>query len=157
MTARVAGLVLRALALAALSLALPGCLQHWRQSAGPGLGPKPPEALRVATHNVHYIRLNAETGAWSVADWEQRKGPLDAAFKTLDADLFAVQEMESFAGGHASHAPHRAPSAKPALNALLPLPRAMLKTAAALSFANAPSMNRFWNGASFILRPAIRP
>ncbi|SMY07232.1 endonuclease/exonuclease/phosphatase family protein [Flavimaricola marinus] len=54
--------------------------------------------LRVATHNVHYIILNRAEGAWSVADWERRKDALDAAFKVMNADLVAFQEMESFAG-----------------------------------------------------------
>lgn len=58
----------------------------------------PENSLRVGTYNVHYIILQKETGAWSVGDWERRKGPLNAAFKTLQADLVAFQEMESFGG-----------------------------------------------------------
>ena len=57
------------------------------------------DVLRVATYNVHYIWLARESGAWSVGDWERRKAPLDAAFKALNADLVAFQEMESFAHG----------------------------------------------------------
>ena len=56
-------------------------------------------ALRIASYNVHYIRLDKETGAWSVGDWERRKGPLDSAFKALRADVVAFQEMESFQRG----------------------------------------------------------
>lgn len=56
-------------------------------------------ALRVGTYNVHYIILGKETGAWSVGDWERRKGPLDVAFKSLDVDVMGFQEMESFARG----------------------------------------------------------
>lgn len=56
------------------------------------------DTLRVGTYNVHYIILHKETGAWSVGDWERRKGPLDTAFKTLQPDLMAFQEMESFGG-----------------------------------------------------------
>jgi len=64
--------------------------------------PKPPEAVRVATHNVHYIRLGRETGPWSVGDWERRREALSAAFGAFQADLVAFQEMESFAGGSGS-------------------------------------------------------
>ena len=68
-----------------------GCSVTPQQLAAP-----PPDSLRVATYNVHYIVLNKQSGSWSVADWERRKGPLDTAFKTLDADIIAFQEMESF-------------------------------------------------------------
>ena len=56
-------------------------------------------AVRVATYNVHYIWLGKETGAWSVGDWERRKGPLNSAFQSLDADIVTFQEMESFSSG----------------------------------------------------------
>ena len=56
------------------------------------------DTLRVGTYNVHYIILGKQTGAWSVGDWEERKTPMDQAFKALDPDLMAFQEMESFAG-----------------------------------------------------------
>ena len=62
----------------------------------------PPGAIRIATHNVHYIDLRAESGPWSVAGWERRRGALDAAFKAMGADAVAFQEMESFAGGSES-------------------------------------------------------
>lgn len=66
----------------------------------PILPPAPEQGtLRIGTYNVHYIILSKQTGAWSVGDWEQRKGPLDQAFKTLQADIVAFQEMESFGGG----------------------------------------------------------
>lgn len=64
------------------------------------IAPPPEGVLRVASYNVHYIDLRNRTGDWSVADWETRKGPLDSAFKALDADIVAFQEMESFAGGN---------------------------------------------------------
>jgi endonuclease/exonuclease/phosphatase family metal-dependent hydrolase len=76
--------------------ALVACAQHVRNSGSSGLASKPDGALRVATHNVHYIWLGKDGGAWSVADWERRKAAMDAAFKTIDADLIAFQEMESF-------------------------------------------------------------
>jgi len=53
--------------------------------------------LRVATYNVHYIRASAEEGEWSVSDWERRKEPLSEAVSSLEADIIAFQEMESFA------------------------------------------------------------
>ena len=60
--------------------------------------PPPPAdgTLRLATYNVHYIWLNREEGSWSVGDWERRKAPLDEAFKALQVDVVAFQEMESF-------------------------------------------------------------
>lgn len=57
----------------------------------------PSDTLRVASLNVHYIILSQQTGPWSVGDWERRKGPLDQAFKALNADIIGFQEMESFA------------------------------------------------------------
>ncbi len=73
-----------------------------RNSAGQPLADKPHGAIRIATHNVHYIVLGRQAGRWSVADWDRRKGPLDAAFKAIAADVVAFQEMESFGGGHSS-------------------------------------------------------
>ncbi|MEO9825860.1 MAG: endonuclease/exonuclease/phosphatase family protein [Paracoccaceae bacterium] len=57
-----------------------------------------PGALRIATYNVHYIIVFKETGPWSVGDWERRKTPLDLAFKEINGDVIAFQEMESFGG-----------------------------------------------------------
>ena len=57
------------------------------------------DTLRVATYNVHYIWLGRETGDWSVGDWERRKTPLLAAFRSLEADVVGFQEMESFGRG----------------------------------------------------------
>ncbi len=82
-----------------LATAWVAACQVWRNSANEVIGSAPVGALRVATHNVHYILLEKAAGAWSVADWERRKPALDAAFKALDADLVAFQEMESFARG----------------------------------------------------------
>lgn len=81
----------------ALGLLVVGC-QSLRLSGGPELEPKPADALRLATCNVHYILSNQAEGRWSVGHWEQRKAPLDAAFKAMDADIVAFQEMESFTG-----------------------------------------------------------
>ena len=86
------------LALFALT-ALVACAQHVRNSGSSEFASKPDGALRVATHNVHYIWLGKDGGAWSVADWERRKAAMDAAFKTINADLIAFQEMESFDHG----------------------------------------------------------
>ena len=60
-----------------------------------------PDTLRVATYNVHYIWMGRDTGDWSVGDWERRKGPLQSAFRALDADVVGFQEMESFGRGMA--------------------------------------------------------
>jgi endonuclease/exonuclease/phosphatase family metal-dependent hydrolase len=49
--------------------------------------------------NVHYIVLSDATGAWSVGDWDRRKGSMDAAFKAVNPDIMAFQEMESFQRG----------------------------------------------------------
>lgn len=66
----------------------------------PVQAPKP-NTLRIATYNVHYIWLGRSQEDWSVGDWERRKGPLQTAFKTLDADVIGFQEMESFGRGQA--------------------------------------------------------
>ena len=89
-----------AAALAATLLAV--ACQVVSTSATVPLGPAPDGALRLATHNVHYILLNEPTGRWSVGDWGARRGALDLAFGALDADAVAFQEMESFAGGSES-------------------------------------------------------
>ena len=91
-----------ALALAAL-LTLAACavgVQQVRLGGGAAADPPaaPGETLRLVTHNVHYIDLTAETGRWSRDGWLGRRDALDAAFKSLDADAVAFQEMESFAG-----------------------------------------------------------
>ena len=88
------------LVLLALLLAV-GC-QMQRNSGGPAPGPQPGGALRVVTHNVHYVLLNETEGRWSRSGWDRRKPALDAAFKALAADIAAFQEMESFAGGNES-------------------------------------------------------
>lgn len=54
--------------------------------------------LRVATWNIHYIWLNRNSGRWSRDHWDARRDAVDAAFKALDADVVAFQEMESFGG-----------------------------------------------------------
>ncbi len=87
--------------LLALAL-LVGALQI-ANSGGAALDPKPAGAVRVATHNVHYIDLRPEAeGPWSAEGWERRKEALQAVFRTMDADIVAFQEMESFAGGSGS-------------------------------------------------------
>jgi endonuclease/exonuclease/phosphatase family metal-dependent hydrolase len=82
-----------------LILTLIGCVQVIRNSGRVELTAPPDDALRVATYNVHYIITSRETGAWSLGDWERRKGPL---FKAIDADVIGFQEMESFSGGSVS-------------------------------------------------------
>ena len=89
-----------ALAATVLAAAFLVACQQVRNSGDIALPPPPRDSLRVATYNVHYIRRNATSGKWSVPDWDRRKGALDTAFKTLDADIVAFQEMETFAGGN---------------------------------------------------------
>lgn len=79
-------------------LTMVGC-QTIRNSGDAPLPAATPDTLRVATYNVHYIILRQQTGPWSVGDWERRKGPMDQAFKAIDADVIGFQEMESFARG----------------------------------------------------------
>lgn len=79
-------------------LTITGC-QHIRNSGSDTPPAVTTKKLRIATYNVHYIVLSQETGPWSVGDWERRKGPLDLAFKAIDADVIGFQEMESFARG----------------------------------------------------------
>ena len=83
-------------------LLLAACAQQVRLSGGETLPPAADGALRLATHNVHYIDLRAASGPWSVAGWEARRGALSAAFRALDADAVAFQEMESWGGGSQS-------------------------------------------------------
>lgn len=75
-----------------LILALAGC-------APSTLPDRAGDSLRVASHNVHFIRLTKQRGPWSVADWETRKQALDTVFKEADADLIAFQEMVSIGPG----------------------------------------------------------
>lgn len=77
---------------------LQGCQYLWL-SDGPNLPPRTERELRIATYNVHYILLNEADGLWGLSGWQARKGPLDATFKAMEADIVAFQEMESFAGG----------------------------------------------------------
>lgn len=86
----------RLLASLGLLLLLLGC---GPQSDDARLPAPPSDTVRIATHNVHYIRLNADSGRWSRTDWEDRKPALDAAFKAVAPDIIGFQEMESFAGG----------------------------------------------------------
>lgn len=74
-------------------------IQLWNSRSSEVMQPSS-GALRIASHNVHYILLNKAEGRWSVGDWMKRRHALDAAFKELDADIVAFQEMESFQGGN---------------------------------------------------------
>lgn len=87
-----------ALSLVIICILAVGC-QMVRNSGDTTLQTPASGAVRIATYNVHYIILSKPTGPWSVADWDRRKAPLDSAFKVIDADVIAFQEMESFGGG----------------------------------------------------------
>lgn len=90
---------LRMLSVIVAALAVLVSCQSVRNSGGPSLAERPDAGLRIATYNVHYIILGESEGRWSEAAWEERKKPLDAVFKAIDADLVAFQEMESFSRG----------------------------------------------------------
>ena len=91
--------IVRLIGAVVVGVALTACVQIYRHSGQQPLPARDDGVLRLATYNVHYILLNDATGPWSVGDWERRKVPLDQAFKALDADLIAFQEMESFQRG----------------------------------------------------------
>ncbi len=86
--------------LAAAAVLLFGFVVAGCSSSPSTLSTRSDDSLRVATYNVHYILLGKQSGAWSVGDWERRKGPLNTAFGALDADIIAFQEMESFSRGN---------------------------------------------------------
>ncbi len=90
---------MRALAWVTFALgAAVGCTQVWFSRAG-GVPAPASDAVRVATHNVHYIILGQTEGRWSEADWQTRRYALDQSFKALGADIVAFQEMESWSRG----------------------------------------------------------
>ena len=91
-------IILKAIGALLLAVVLVACTQIYRNSGNETLPTARDAALRVATYNVHYISVRRATGDWSMADWDRRKGPLDEAFKYIDADLVAFQEMESHSG-----------------------------------------------------------
>lgn len=92
-------LALKIVLFTGLVIPLLACALHISNSGQMPVPSQPPGTVRVASLNVHYIMLREETGPWSVGDWDRRKGPMDDAFKQIDADIFAFQEMESFAQG----------------------------------------------------------
>ncbi|OAN81294.1 hypothetical protein A8B78_09185 [Jannaschia sp. EhC01] len=55
-----------------------------------------PEALRLATLNLHYLRPSDRRGIASLQEWPLRRGPVSAAFRAIDADIFALQEVGLF-------------------------------------------------------------
>lgn len=91
-----------ALSFFALISLVVGCVQVTNGSGSASLTAPAKDTLRVATYNVHYIVTTRKTGAWSLGDWDRRKGPLDLAFKKMNADVIGFQEMESFSGGSVS-------------------------------------------------------
>ena len=92
--------VLRGTAGVGVLLALVACaLQVSHSERTDGSDPVAQDTLRIASYNVHYIVLGLEDGPWSVGDWDRRKGPMDMAFKAVEADIIAFQEMESWSRG----------------------------------------------------------
>lgn len=58
--------------------------------------PRPADAVRLASLNVQFIDPDRSAGLRSLSDWDCRKTSLDAAFKAIDADIFAFQEAGTF-------------------------------------------------------------
>ncbi len=90
------GRLLRVAGLTLLGSLLLACGLHVAHSGGPDPAPPPDGTLRVTTLNVHWIALREETGRWSVAGWEARKGPMTEALRAVAPDILALQEAESF-------------------------------------------------------------
>lgn len=84
--------------LLALFLTVVGC-QVVRNSGDAELFKASDDHLRVATYNVHYINMRETSGPWSEAGWLERRNSLNLAFQSLNADVIAFQEMETFDGG----------------------------------------------------------
>ena len=82
-----------------LAVSATACVQQIRHSSSGPLLRAADDTVRIATYNVHYVILSKDEGPWSVGDWQRRKGPMDAAFKAVDADVMGFQEMESFQRG----------------------------------------------------------
>lgn len=99
---RLVARIVRSIVALLVLLTLVACALHLTNSGDDPIPDRAPGILRVATYNVHYIVMRAEAGRWSRGDWDRRKGPLDAAFKAMEADIVGFQEMESFGGGHQS-------------------------------------------------------
>ena len=92
-------LVIRATLLLTLTGVLFACASHISNSGQLPIASPAPDTVRVATFNVHYIVLAKQEGRWSVADWHRRKNAVDDAFKAMQADIVAFQEMETFTRG----------------------------------------------------------
>ncbi len=52
------------------------------------------DSLRVVTLNIHYLSVRNDR-----TDWERRAPSVVAALESIDADLIAFQEMETFGAG----------------------------------------------------------
>lgn len=62
----------------------------------PAMPPAPDAgAIRAASWNLHYIDATAAPDpSWTDSAWRARRGALEHAARTLDADLLALQEVE---------------------------------------------------------------
>lgn len=56
------------------------------------------ETLRVASHNIHYMRPNDPED-----DWPDRRQAVVKAISEIEPDILAFQEMETFVGGHSNN------------------------------------------------------
>jgi len=91
-------------ALAALALiVLAGCAAPPAALRAPADGPG---MIRAATYNLHYIDESTHPDpAWTRAAWHARRGALERAARTLDADLLALQEVEVHDGARSLNDP----------------------------------------------------
>ncbi|MGI9390426.1 MAG: endonuclease/exonuclease/phosphatase family protein [Boseongicola sp.] len=65
--------------------------------------PAKPNELRLATYNIHYLDLSLGGRLeWGPLNWENRRDALNSVIKSLDADLIAFQEMETYEGADPS-------------------------------------------------------
>lgn len=61
--------------------------------------PPEPSELRLATYNIHFLDVSLGGRLdWGPLNWENRRNAVDDIVKSLDADLIAFQEVESYVG-----------------------------------------------------------
>lgn len=92
------GTLVKAVLFTLLGLGLLACGMHVAHSGRPEVPSKDPLTLRIGTFNVHWIALRMADGPWSPSGFEARKAPMAAMIETLQPDILALQEAESFPG-----------------------------------------------------------